>query len=615
MAAHIPDDKINQVKHAADIVAVISESVLLKKRGKNFLGLCPFHNEKTPSFTVSPDKQIYYCFGCGEGGNVFRYLMKQEGLSFPEAVGRVARQHGIDLPKTHRGGINRPLSQNERLLRINTLAQKYYRHCFQDGKTGTRARAFVEKRGFSAKICEQFQVGYAPPGWDNIKRYLTRKGIPVAEIETAGLIVKRKSGEGHYDRFRERIMFPIFQVDQRVIGFGGRVFDDALPKYMNSPETPVYHKSRTLYGLHSAKNACRTAEAVFIVEGYFDLLAMHQYGFPNSVATLGTALSSDHVQLLKKFIGANGTAILLFDADDAGIKAAKRSLPLFDESAIGAKVMVLPDGHDPDSFLKAQGAEVFAAQAENAYDAVSFLIKEAQRRHGQTIEGRLRTLDEMLPIFKAVDDPVRRTLYINHLADQIEVAPEAIRERLHSHRIPQRTLGSNTQPGGYRMNAHISAPGQEISKPERGLPVERKLMAMLLQYPEGAQLIRDQRVWEYFEHPVFKRIALMIDEHPEYTAVGCADLIDQLDDEARNVIAELALLDEEWTTEGCRKQILQYIENQQSVREKSLIKRIKDAETQQDHALLLELLSQKQRLAAQHQGKRKYMAQGPANKK
>jgi DNA primase len=610
LAAHIPEEKINQVKQASDIVAVIGESVLLKKRGKNYLGLCPFHDEKTPSFTVSPDKQLFHCFGCGEGGSVFRFLMQREGLSFPQAVRRVARQHGIDLPDSRNADPNRPMSQSERLLRVNKLALSYYEHCFNHPQTGRRARQFIQMRGFSDHVREQFQLGFAPPGWDNLSLYLKRRGIPTTDIESAGLGIPRKRGDGHYDRFRDRIMFPICQTDQRVIGFGGRVLDDGMPKYMNSPETPVYHKSKSLYGLHAAKIACRNAEAVFIVEGYFDLLAMHQHGFRNSVATLGTALTTAHVKLLKSFIGANGTAVLLFDADEAGIKAAKRSLPLFDQSAIGAKVLVLPPGHDPDSFLKENGPAPFEKLAANADDAISFLIKEAQRQHGDSIEGRLRTIETLLPIFKAVADPVRRTLYVNHLADRIDVAPAAVLERIRSFRMPTDPRGRYDRLPPTRDGRSDGSPLTQSAHAEEAPPVERLLVAMMLQYPEGARQIRTHRIWDFFENPVLKRIAEKMNPADSGAPLASHDLLDRLDDEARNVATGLALMDEQWTFEGCRRLILQYIETQRAAREKTLIRQIKAAEAEQDHTLLIKLLSQKQRLAAQHQMKRKHMAQG-----
>ena len=306
MAIFIPEDKISEIKNAADIVDVVSESVLLKKAGKNFIGLCPFHSEKTPSFTVSSDKQIFHCFGCGTGGNVFSFMMKQEGLSFPEAARHLAKRYGVDIP-------DRPLSpeqkkkisEREKLLDINRRAGGFYHQALLDSRYGKQARSYLSTRGISQKTIDDFKLGYARDGWDHLLGFFSINRVSPILLEKSGLIVPRKNKSGHYDRFRNRIIFPIFNVNTQIVGFGGRVLDDSLPKYLNSPETTLYNKSRSLYGIHRAKDKCRATGTVYIVEGYLDLLALHQHGIENSVATLGTALTADHVKLLTRYSGQN----------------------------------------------------------------------------------------------------------------------------------------------------------------------------------------------------------------------------------------------------------------------------------------------------------------------
>ena len=310
---------------AADIVDIVSEVVVLQKAGKNFQGLCPFHTEKTPSFTVSPQKQIYYCFGCGAGGDVFEFLKNHGGLTFVEAARTLARRYGIELPHKKLSAQQRQvMSERERLLAVNRHALEFYSRTLAGDTEGQKARAYLQRRGLSAAMTGKFKLGYASPGWRRLHDYLLKKRISPALAEKAGLVVKKSGSAGYYDRFRERIVFPIFNLSTQVIGFGGRVMDDSLPKYLNSPETLVFNKRRALYGVHLAKQVCRRQESAFVVEGYFDLLALFQHGIENSVATLGTALTADHVKLLRGFIGPKGRVILVFDSDAAGLKARQK---------------------------------------------------------------------------------------------------------------------------------------------------------------------------------------------------------------------------------------------------------------------------------------------------
>jgi DNA primase len=275
LAPFIPEEKIAEIKDACNIVDVVGETVLLKKAGKNYLGLCPFHAEKTPSFTVSPDKQMFYCFGCGEGGNVFSFLMKQQGTSFPETVKLLAERTGVALPEQRQTPEQkRRLSEREAILDLNDLTVGLYQKTLQRDPRGQAARDYLSKRGFRTEVIEAYRIGFAPAGWDNLTRYFERRGVPLDVAYKAGLVAPRRQGQGYYDRFRERIIFPIANHRGKVIAFGGRVLDDALPKYLNSPETEIYRKSHSLYGLDIAQAHCRAAEQVYIVEGYFDVIAL-----------------------------------------------------------------------------------------------------------------------------------------------------------------------------------------------------------------------------------------------------------------------------------------------------------------------------------------------------
>ena len=433
MAIFIPEEKISEIKNAADIVDIVSESVLLKKAGKNYIGLCPFHSEKTPSFTVSPDKQIFHCFGCGTGGNVFSFLMKQEGLSFPEAARHLAKRYGVNVPdRPLSAEQKKKISEKESLLDINRRAGGFYHQALINSTAGQKARSYLSKRGISQKIIDDFKLGYAQDGWDNLLRFFSEYRTSSGLLEKSGLVIARKNKSGHYDRFRNRVIFPIFDVNMQVIGFGGRVLDDALPKYLNSPETVLYNKSRSLYGIHRAKDRCRATGTVFIVEGYLDLLALHQHGIENSVATLGTALTADHVKLLTRYARR---MILVYDSDEAGIRSAQRCIEtfwkehvdfrredVFSEDKADTHILVLPAGHDPDSYIFEYGPESFLEAASGSAGIITFLIDCAVRQHGLTTEGKIRIISELQQPIAAINDPIAQAIYIQQLAERIGIA-------------------------------------------------------------------------------------------------------------------------------------------------------------------------------------------------
>ena len=490
MTIYIPEDKVSEIKNTADIVEVISEVVVLKKTGKNYVGLCPFHSEKTPSFTVSPEKQIFYCFGCAAGGNVFSFLMKHDGMSFPDAAKILAGRYGIDIPTTTMSPEQkRRMSQRESLFAANRQAMEFFRKQLLDDISGRRAMGYLKKRGINKEIFDNFYLGYAPKGWDNLLRFFTKKNISLDLVEKAGLIVSRKEKSGFYDRFRDRLIFPIFDLNMQVIGFGGRVMDDSLPKYLNSPETPVYNKSRSLYGLHLAKMKCRENERVFIVEGYFDLLALHQHGLQDSVATLGTSLTPEHVQLIKGFVGKDGRVILVFDSDDAGIKASQRSIEVFDKGYINAQILILPDGYDPDSYIFEFGVESFLNLVSEAQGIIPFLMDSAVKKHGLSIEGKIRIISEMKEPLGSISDNVRRSLYIKELAECINIDEFAVLEKIRKISVRNRDRAKRpTWPntGLGRGHHKTSVPDKAQKKAFQGKwdKLERQIIAKMLQFPQ-----------------------------------------------------------------------------------------------------------------------------------
>jgi DNA primase len=605
LAIFIPEDKISEIKNAVDIVDIISDTVLLKKTGRNFVGLCPFHSEKTPSFTVSPEKQIYHCFGCGSGGNAFSFLMNQEGLSFPDAARTLAKRYGVNIPtQTLTPEQRRAISQKENLLHINKQAMDYFQQSLTTAVAGKRARSYLKQRGFSGDIIERFNLGYAPAGWDNLIRFFSKKRISGKLLETAGLVVARKDQRGGYDRFRDRIIFPIIDTNMKIVGFGGRVMDDGEPKYLNSPETPVYNKSRTLYGLHRAKNACRTEGVVYIVEGYLDLLALHQHGIENSVATLGTALTAEHIGLLKRFAQR---MVLVYDSDEAGIRSAQRCIDtfwkehvdfrrqdVFQEENADTHILVLPQGHDPDSFLFENGAESFKAAASEAPGIISFLIERAIMKHGLSTEGKIRVVSELQIPLAAINDRVARSLYVKQLSERIGIDEQVVLEKIRNTRPSKKTERGPLQAAG-----NLESAPEAFNLPAQGNRLERKIITMMLQYPSILADIERQKVLLHFESQMLQSVGHKILERNLKPQAAIADLLSSTEDaDQRRLMAALAMTDESWDAKGCRMLINQFIDTvQRRHQNKAMDEQIKAAEAQNDQALLYQLLKQKQKQA------------------
>jgi DNA primase len=613
----IPEEKISEIKNAADIVDVVSEAVLLKKAGKNHLGLCPFHSEKTPSFTVSPDKQIFYCFGCGTGGNIFSFLMKQQGLSFPEAVRVLGKRYGIDIP-------DRPLSPEqkkrisarEKLFDINRRTMEFYHQALRNSGAGQIARSYLEKRGISQKTIDDFKLGYAQQGWDNLLNFFLKKRISPALLEKSGLVLPKKNKVGHYDRFRNRIMFPIFDASMQVVGFGGRVLDDSLPKYLNSPETPVYNKRRSLYGIQRAKDKCRSEGSVFIVEGYLDVIALHQHGVENSVATLGTALTPDHVRLLTRFATS---MVLVYDSDDAGIRSAKRCIDTFwkehvdfrrqdvyREENADTHILVLPAGHDPDSYIFEEGPDAFLGAASNAPSIITFLMNCAIEKYGLSTQGKVNVLRDMQAPLAAINDRVAQGLYIQKLAERLGIAENAILERVSevSAQLTHKGFAHDGPPAAadspYRSVSVNTAPGDRPSQTEAvGNRFERQIIAMMLQFPDILPEVVKSDALTYFESRTLQNIGEYILNSNLTSADRVSELMSRVDsDQKQTLIASLSMVDESWNMRGCLRLLGKFVENGQKKRDSVVLEaQIRAAEQSNDHDLLLKLLNQKQKLA------------------
>ena len=413
--------------------------------------------------------------------------------------------------------------------------------------------------------------------------------------EKAGLVARRRQGQGHYDRFRDRIIFPIVDQRQRVIAFGGRVLDDALPKYLNSPETPVYRKSRSLYALNIAQSHCRTEERVYIVEGYLDVMALHQNGVPNTVGTLGTALTPDHVRMLRSCIGQSGQAVLVFDSDEAGLKAAYRSIGVFAREFVEARILVLPPGHDPDTFMMTFGPQAFLEKAQEAKGMMPFLIDIAVERHGLSMEGRIKVLEDVAEPMAAFDDPVARSVYIKYLAEKVDISEDAVLEKIRQ--AAGRPRGRVLTIAADRPSSMASRP-LTVSEHDR---IERQLVAMMLQFPEILPEIRQQKIVALITDPLLKEIAQGVLDGGETFTPAHGRPVETVDQMGR-LKAQLSLQEEVWEYKGCLRLIHHFVITRRRMAAAALGEEIKNAERNHDQERALQLLREKQqRLAQEHQ--------------
>ncbi len=436
----IPDDKISEIRSRVDIVELIGEYVTLKRSGVSFKGLCPFHNEKSPSFYVHPKRRFFHCFGCAASGDVFSFLTRLEGASFPEVARRLAERAGVDLPRDNpreEAAYRRKKQRDERLTSVMDAAAGFYLAQLKSHPLGGMARDELASRGISMETAETFRLGYAPHGWGELTSHLAKVGHSPSDSESVGLILSKRTGRGHYDRFRHRLQFPIADLHGRIVAFSGRLLanpEGVTPpkepgaKYVNSPEGPLYTKGKVLFGLHEARVAIRRIGYALMCEGNFDLLALHQAGFENVVAPLGTAFTEEHAKLLKRF---TEKLVLLFDGDAAGKKAVRAAHPLLARVGIAARVVTLPPGDDPDTFLRSHGAEALTRRVQEAPGIVEHLIDDTARSAGGDARAKADGIASLGEVLVAVDNPVEVRLYVERVAQRFGIADvQVVRQQL-----------------------------------------------------------------------------------------------------------------------------------------------------------------------------------------
>ncbi len=541
----IPEAKIDEVRSASDIVDVISGYVKLKKRGKNYLGLCPFHTEKTPSFSVSAERQMYHCFGCGAGGNVFTFVMEHEKVSFVEALRTLADRAAIALPQ-ERGDESEKATESEELYNVCRAAAKFFYNNMLNSVEGKLALEYFKHRGFSEETIRAFGLGYSMNSWDALLKFAEHEKLPLQHMERAGLLIKREDNSGYYDRFRGRAMFPIFSVTGRVIGFGARKLreDDPLPgKYINSPETPIYIKSRNLYGISHAREAMRELEYAILVEGYADLISVYQAGIKNIVASSGTALTPEQIELIGRYARK---VTIVYDADSAGSKAALRGVDLLVEQGLDVRIAALPEGDDPDSFVKKNGGEAFQQLID---EAVSFLDFKARmfQLHGNldTPEGQAEAVRSIVGTLAKMKDELKRSFYIKTVAERYGIYESTLYREL------EKIIGKEKSREKFERQRQESAAREEgsgaqepaIKQPAPDVPaVERDLLRLMFEHGNDmVGYIFSYVTRQHFFHPkVLQALDMIFANVEKGDAWDATTLIDQTDDpELRRFIADI----------------------------------------------------------------------------
>ncbi|MBA9025464.1 DNA primase [Peribacillus huizhouensis] len=488
--ARIEDEKLNQIREAVDIVDLIGEYVQLKKQGRNYFGLCPFHGESTPSFSVSQDKQIFHCFGCGAGGNVFTFLMDIEGYSFIEAAKKVAEKGNIPLDVEINQESSRPQMpvESKQIIEAHDLLKKFYHHLLVNTKEGQDALEYLLQRGFTEETIDKFQIGYSLDSWDFVYKFLTKRGYEPELLEKAGLTILRERDGTYFDRFRNRIMFPIMDHQSNTVAFSGRALGSDEPKYLNSPETPVFNKSQVLYNFHAARPHIRKKEQVVIFEGFADCISAVRAGVEQSVATMGTSLTEQHIQMLKR---NTDHVLICYDSDAAGMNAANRSLNMLLQSGFQVKVAVMPDQLDPDDYIKKYGEKSFNSEVIGA-SLTHMAFKMLFLRKGKNLnnEGdRIQYIEDILQEISRLANPVERDHYLRQLSSEFSLSLDALEQQQRQVFFSEKKKGNITSPAPPKMNslqyerklrpAHYNAERMMIAHMLKSREVTAKIQALL----------------------------------------------------------------------------------------------------------------------------------------
>lgn len=547
----LPDRFLDELLARTDIVDLVSESVRLTRKGNSYWGCCPFHSEKTPSFHVVPDRQMYKCFGCGKGGGAVNYVMELENLPFKDAIAVLAQRVGMQVPEF--GAAPGARERREKILTINKQAARTF-HRWLHGPEGAEGLNYLRRRGLSPRTLTNFGLGFAPNRWDGLITELAAQGYDKRDLLDAGLAVSSKDGR-IYDRFRNRVMFPIIDVRGNVIGFGGRVMDDSVPKYLNSPDTPVYNKSRNVFALNIAKTS--KAGRVILTEGYMDTISLHQAGFDSAVASLGTALTEEHGQLLSRYFKE---AVIAYDGDGAGVAAAQRAIPILEKAGLKVKVLRMQGAKDPDEFIKAYGREAFVKLLDQSENQVDYRLAQIQKKYDLTDDGqKVAFLQEAAQLISTLHSAVEREIYGGHAAQTAGVAPDAMKLEV------ERALKARLRKAKKQQERRDLTPASQLQPRARGLRydnirsarAEEGLLRLLMLDPELADKMEGM-TGEEFSSPLLGRaFDLLRRRAEEGLSTQPAVLAEEFAGEEMNHLAQVAAQPESVANSG--RSIADYI--------------------------------------------------------
>jgi len=549
MAGLIPQSFIDDLLNRTDIVDVVSARVQLKKTGKNYSACCPFHKEKTPSFTVSPDKQFYYCFGCGAGGNALGFVMDHDHLEFPQAVEELAKRIGLEVPREERGTGGRSRQPvDSPLYPLLAAASEFYRQALKSHPARTAAVNYLKGRGVSGVIARDFALGFAPPGWDSLLKHLGDDPLQQKALIDAGLLIENSENGRRYDRFRDRIMFPIRDSRGRVIAFGGRVLGDEKPKYLNSPETPVFHKGQELYGLYEARQFNRQLDEIMVVEGYMDVIALAQLGLRNAVATLGTATSEEHLKRLFRLVPS---VLFCFDGDSAGRKAAWRALeatlPNLQDGR-RARFLFLPEGEDPDSLVRREGTDAFQARIHQQARSLAdyFFEHLSEEADPRSLEGKAHLATLAVPLIEKIPGANLRALMRQRLADLTGLGGEALQQLQNSAPAPAATAPENA-PAEQTRPRNLRRPSPpRASRAAGGVePPNLSALRTLLHHPQLAQKVEDAGSFAAEDDPYAQLLVALLEALQKNPRLHAVHLIARWHGTEQGRLLR-ALMEKEW---------------------------------------------------------------------
>lgn len=520
----ISDRFKENLKNTVDIVDVISDYVQLKQSGKNFKGLCPFHQEKTPSFNVNPDRQFYYCFGCGAGGDVFNFLMDIENITFQESLKILARRVGMVIPEET--ALDRKhITEREKLFEINQLAARFYHYLLMKKDVAVTAVQYLSQRGFTIDDMKEYRLGYAPEGWRSLLNFLTERGYSQKELVKSGLVLPGKNNS-FYDRFRGRVIFPIFNLRGEVLAFGGRIINNKnknqqgfTPKYLNSPDTLIYKKGENLYGLNWARNEMRQADEAVMMEGYTDVLSAHRSGINTAVASLGTALTAEQARLLKRYVS---TVYISYDADTAGARATLRGLDILKNEGLNVRVIKLPEGTDPDEYIKSEGTDLFLNLKKRALTLMDFKIEQLVKQFDLSkTDEKVKLTRALINLLVETKDRIERELYLQRIAERFQFDPEIIKKELNRSiynkdgKIRDKNFGNR-----YTKKDNETKPNNNINK------IEKLLIKIYIDNPEYSGVIDNYLIPEFFSEDTRE----MVDILRNNKDMGINQLLDKIKD-------------------------------------------------------------------------------------